>query len=787
MAAADAILVNDETTPSESKDFIRTVVENDNERGTYDGRVVTRFPPEPNGYLHIGHAKSISLNFGVAKEYGGVCHLRFDDTNPTTEDVEYVDSILEAIHWLGFDWGEHLYFASDYFEKLYQYAEQLIKDGKAYVDSSTGEEIRAYRGTVTEPGRNSPYRDRSLAENLDLFRRMRAGEFADGSHVLRAKIDMVAANMILRDPVLYRIRHAHHFRTGDGWCIYPLYDFAHPLSDAIEHITHSLCTLEFENNRAVYNWLVDNLGQPPQPRQYEFARMKLDYTVMSKRKLLQLVKEGQVSGWDDPRMPTLVAFRRRGVTPDAIRAFAERIGVAKVNSRIELELLEHIIRDDLNYRSPRIMAVLRPLKVVLTNYADDKVEWLQAAYWPRDIPKDETRKVPFARELFIERDDFSDVPPKGFRRLSPGQEVRLRYSYVIKCKDVIKDDEGNVVELHCTIDPDTLGANPKDRKVKGTIHWVSAQHSLPAEVRLYDRLFLKANPDDVEAGKTFKDYLNPNSLQTLSNARVEPSIVADPDDRRYQFERQGYFMRDRVDSRPERLVFNRIITLRDSWAKQSKPSQRSKESRAIREVEPNQETVIGTRSESRDRARADNPNLQAAYERYMADLDLGEQDADLLSGDQAIVAFFDDALSVDDNPRSVANWINNMLMGEIKDLPIDSLPFNGTAFGQLVALVDEGHISANIGKNVLSTMLSEGGDPDLIVEQKGLKQISDTNTLDPIIRQVISENPEKAAAYRSGKTGLLGFFMGQIMRTTGGKADPQLVREMLQDTLNDDL
>ncbi|GIV76830.1 MAG: glutamine--tRNA ligase [Litorilinea sp.] len=563
----------DEQTQSRAEplDFIRAIVEEDLRRGTYGGRVVTRFPPEPNGYLHIGHAKSICLNFGIAQEYGGVCHLRFDDTNPETEDMKYVEAIQRDVRWLGFDWGDKLFFASDYFEQLYDFAVQLIRAGKAYVDDLSEEEIREYRGTVNEPGRPSPYRDRSVEENLDLFARMRAGEFPDGARVLRAKIDMAHPNMKMRDPIMYRIRHARHYRRGNEWCIYPLYDWAHGQSDAIEGVTHSICTLEFENNRELYDWFLDNLGISPRPRQYEFARLNLDYTVMSKRKLLQLVEEGHVAGWDDPRMPTLAGMRRRGVTPEAIRTFCDRIGVARTNSRVDISLLEHCIRDDLNYRAPRVMCVLRPLKVVILNYPEDQVEELEASYWPHDVPKEGSRPVPFCRELYIEQDDFMEDPPKGFYRLAPGREVRLRYAYIIKCVDVVKDPEtGQVVELHCTYDPDTRGGStPDGRRVRGTIHWVSARHALPAEVRLYDRLFTVPNPDDAEEGKTFKDYLNPNSLRVLHGCRIEPSVANDPPDTRYQFERQGYFIADSVDSRPGALVFNRIVELRDTWARVS--------------------------------------------------------------------------------------------------------------------------------------------------------------------------------------------------------------------------
>ncbi len=552
-------------------DFIRTKVANDLKTGKYGGRVITRFPPEPNGYLHIGHAKSCCLNFGVALENeGGACHLRFDDTNPETEDIKYVESIQEDVRWLGFDWRDGLFHASDYFEQLYNFALKIIKDGKAYVDSLSEEEIREYRGTVTEPGKESPYRDRSVEENLDLFERMRAGEFADGEHVLRAKIDMASPNMLMRDPLLYRIRHASHYRRGGDWCIYPFYDFTHCLSDAIENITHSLCTLEFQNNRALYDWVLDSAGiEPPRPEQTEFARLDLDYTVLSKRKLIRLVEGDHVSGWDDPRMPTIAGMRRRGVTPEAIRAFCDMIGVDKVNSRVDIGKLEYAIRNDLNQKAPRVLAVLHPIKIVIENFPEGSTELLDAPYWPRDIAKEGSRQLPLSRVIYIERDDFMEDPPKKFFRLAPGREVRLRHSYIIKCVDVVKDAEtGAATELRCTYDPDTLSGPPADgRKVKGTIHWVSAEQALPAEVRLYDRLFLTPDPDDAPAGQVFTANLNPDSLVVLGDALIEPSVADDPPGTRYQFERQGYFISDPIDSKPGALVFNRTVTLRDSWAK----------------------------------------------------------------------------------------------------------------------------------------------------------------------------------------------------------------------------
>jgi glutaminyl-tRNA synthetase len=546
-----------------SLDFIRTIVVQDLKNNKNNGRVMTRFPPEPNGYLHIGHAKSICLNFGIAAEFHGLCNLRYDDTNPTKEEVEYVESIQEDVRWLGFDWEERLYHASDYFDQLYEYAVQLVRMGKAYVDSLSAEEIRAYRGTLTEPGQESPYRNRSVEENLDLFQRMRAGEFPDGTYVLRAKIDMASPNLNLRDPTLYRIRAVAHHRTGDKWCIYPMYDFTHALSDAIEGVTHSICTLEFEDHRPLYDWVLDVLQTPNHPQQIEFARLNLNYTVMSKRKLLQLVQEKYVSGWDDPRLPTLCGLRRRGYTPEAIRAFCDRIGVAKRDNVVDVALLEHTLREDLNRRAPRVMCVLRPLKLVLENYPEGKVEELEAVNNPED-PSAGTRKIPISREVFIEREDFMEDPPKKFFRLSPGKTVRLRYGYLVTCQSVVKDAGGNIAEIRCTYNPESLNPNAEGPKVKATLHWVSAAHSVGVEVRLYDRLFL--SPDPGGDGRDFKEDLNPNSLEILRSCRLERSLTDAAPGGRYQFERQGYFCVD-PDSAPGALVFNRTVSLRDAWAK----------------------------------------------------------------------------------------------------------------------------------------------------------------------------------------------------------------------------
>ena len=548
-----------------SKDFIRAIVAQDRETGKFDGVVHTRFPPEPNGYLHIGHAKSICLNFGIAQEFaGGLCNLRFDDTNPAKEDVEYVESIQEDVHWLGFDWQDRRFFASDYFEKLYEYAVLLIRKGKAYVDSLTADEIRSYRGTLTEPGKESPYRTRSVEENLDLFSRMRAGDCEEGAHVLRAKIDMASPNINMRDPTLYRIRRVPHHRTGSDWNIYPTYDFAHPLSDSLEGITHSLCTLEFEDHRPLYDWLLDECEVACHSQQIEFARLNLTHTVMSKRKLLELIEEGHVSGWDDPRLPTLMGLRRRGYPPEAIRRFCEHIGVAKRDSVVEVNLLEHFVRENLNASAQRVMAVLRPLRVVITNYPEGQVEEVQAVNNPED-PAMGSRAVPFSRILYVEREDFREDPPKKYFRLAPGQEVRLRYAYIIRCEDVIKDEQGEVVEVRCTYDPETRsGSGQPGRKVKGTIHWVSEPHALEAEVRLFDHLFSDPNPE--QDGRDYRTVLNPNSVERLQGCQVEPALKDSTVGQRFQFERQGYFCVD-PDSTGQRLVFNRTVALRDSWSK----------------------------------------------------------------------------------------------------------------------------------------------------------------------------------------------------------------------------
>jgi glutaminyl-tRNA synthetase len=779
-------------------DFIRAKIADDITTGKFGGRVVTRFPPEPNGYLHIGHAKSICLNFGIAQEYPGArCHLRFDDTNPETEDILYVESIIGDVKWLGFDFGEHLYFASDYFEQFYDFAESLIRDGKAYVDSLNEDEIRAYRGTISEPGRPSPYRDRSIAENLDLLRRMRAGEFPDGAHVLRAKADMASRNMLMRDPLLYRIRHAEHYRRGSDWCIYPLYDYAHPLEDAIECVTHSLCTLEFENNRELYDWVVENTkeskvesrkskveagGGSCRPEQTEFARLELDYTVMSKRKLLELVKSGLVSGWDDPRMPTIAGLRRRGVTPESIRAFCDMIGVAKANSRVDIAKLEYAIRDDLNRRVPRVMCVVRPLRVVVENYPENETEWIDAPYYPRDVPLEGSRPLPFSRVLYIDRDDFSEDPPKGWFRLAPGREVRLRYAYLIRCTGVVKDESGKVVEVRCTYDPESRGgAAPDGRVVKGTLHWLSAAQSLPAEVRLYDRLFTVADPEAEE--RDFRAFLNPESLVVVRDARIEPGVQNDPAGTRYQFERVGYFCSDVGNSAPGHLVFNRTVGLRDTWARVAGEAEDL--GRPTRETATARATArVGGDGASRPEAPARSPSLEQKRRKYIEELGLGEEEADILTRDEEMATLFEAAIAAHPNARGIANWIVNELPRERGDRALSELPFGGQEVAALVTLVDDGTLSGTSAREVLAEMAASGGDPRAIVERRGLRQINDEPALARVIDELLASNPEKVQQYRDGRTGLLGFFIGQAMGRTGGRANPELLKRLLADRLS---
>ncbi len=784
------------------RNFIRAIIAADVEAGKHGGAVVTRFPPEPNGFLHIGHAKAICLSFGAAAEHGGVTHLRFDDTNPETENELYVRSIQEDVRWLGFDWGDHLYFASDYFERLYEYAVELIEAGLAYVDSASEEEIREYRGTVTEPGRPTTYRERSVAENLDLFRRMREGDFEDGAHVLRAKIDLASSNMLMRDPVLYRIRHADHYRTGGDWCIYPLYDFTHCLSDSIEGITHSLCTLEFDNNRELYDWILDHLEVPqPQPRQYEFARLNVEYTLLSKRNLLRLVEEERVEGWDDPRMPTVAGMRRRGIPASALRAFCDMIGVAKTENRVDFAKLEYAIRDELNPIAPRVMCVLRPLKLVVDNFPEGKLEELEAPYFPEDVGKEGSRLVPFTRELLIERDDFEEDPPKGFRRLVPGGEVRLRYGYVVRCADVVKDENGVVTEVHCTYDPETKGGStPDGRKVKGTIHWVSASHSLPTEVRLYDRLFSVPDPEKGGAAEDFTVHLNPDSLTVLTDSRIEPSIKADPADTTYQFERTGYFVHDGVDSRPDHLVFNRTVTLRDSWAKARKAAEsgaagggaaesgavEARPSKTAREPIGGKGSGSGSSPGSRPpvgRPRPEDPAAALRYDGLREAHRLATNEASVLAQDAGLFQLFTEALEYTVDHSGLAKWIVNEVPRVLEDRPIDTLPFGGLELARLLELVSTGEVSGRTARDVLVVLAEEGGNPDAVIEARGWRRISDTSTLQPMIARLIEANPAQAQSYRDGKTGLMGFFVGLVMKETDGAADPEVTQNLLREAL----
>jgi len=753
--------------------FIQAIIDEDLRSGKPGGKVVTRFPPEPNGYLHIGHAKSICLNFGLARDFGGQCHLRFDDTNPTTEDIEYVEAIQRDIRWLGFDWKPHLYHASDYFDTFYKVAEDFVERGLAYVDSLDEEAIREYRGTVTQAGKPSPYRDRKVSENLDLLRRMKAGEFAEGAHVLRAKIDLASPNMKMRDPLLYRIRHAPHYRTGDRWVIYPLYDFAHPLSDAIEGITHSICTLEFENNRELYDWVIEHANLPAEPHQYEFARLNLNFTVMSKRKLLQLVNEGHVSGWDDPRMLTVAGMRRRGYTPSALRDFCERIGVAKANSTVDMAQLEFSVRNDLNTKVPRVMAVLEPLKVVLNNFAEGEVEMLDGAFYPHDVPLEGSRKIPLTREIYIERSDFMENPPKGFFRLSPGGEVRLRHGYVIRCVDVVKHPvSGSIEAVHCELDLATLGKNPTDRKVKGTIHWVSASHGVPCEIRLYDRLFLDEKPGS--DGQDFKKSLNPDSLKVLRGV-VEPSIRDDEPGTSYQFERTGYFCSDRVDSKPDGLVFNRTVPLRDSWSKQTRRNENPPAKPAVKNVkkgEPQKPKVKAWREAELSKIEA-----------YIGQWEIAREVAETLVTEPEVADYLEKVAPHANSKRDLANWVVNEWLPHLKTWRETPLVFTPEALASLVNMISADRISATTAKAVFDLLNQEGGDPEAIVEAKGWEKVSDDSALRQWVDKVLAENEDAVARFKAGNTKLMGFFVGQIMKATGGKADAKRLNQILRETL----
>ncbi len=774
--------------------FLSDIVEADLRAGRNGGRVVTRFPPEPNGFLHIGHAKSILLNFGLAQAFRGRTHLRFDDTNPVTEETEYVEAIQADVRWLGCEWGEHLYYASDFFSRMYECAERLVREGKAYVDEQTQDEIRERRGSFERPGVNSPFRDRPPAESLEVLRRMRSGELPDGAAVLRARIDMKHPNVLMRDPLLYRIRHASHHRTGDAWCIYPMYDFAHPLEDAFEGVTHSICTLEFESNRELYDWVLDNLGPwDPRPRQYEFARLALGYTVLSKRKLLQLVNEQRVSGWDDPRMPTIAGMRRRGVTPEALRDFAELIGVAKNNSLVDIGKLEFAIRGDLEQRTPRALAVLNPLPLVVESWPADRIEELEVPWWPTEPSRGGSRKVPFGRELLIEREDFAEEPPAGWKRLAPGREVRLAGGYVVRCEGVVRDAAGAITAVRCTHDPASLGDGER-RRVAGTIHWVHATRSATADVRLFDRLFAVPQPD---AEPDFLAALNPGSLVVAEGARVEPALAEAAPGTRWQFLRQGYFFVDPVDSRPGAPAFNRTISLKDTWARQGTvrgagrgqvPAGGSKGAPgAARTGEAGERRAEGVarkgRAELRAEARAASPELATRYARYTGPLGLPEADADLLSGDGSLAAFFDAALAVHPNARSVARWLLNELTGAARDRDVGSLPLTPAGFGRLVALVDAGRLTPAAGKALLSDLVEQGGDPEARMKVLGLEKVDDRGAVEAAVARALEARRAEADRYRAGEKKLFGVLVGAAMRETGGAADAALVRKVLEEKL----
>ncbi len=758
--------------------FLTDIIEADLKAGKNGGKVVTRFPPEPNGFLHIGHSKSILLNFGLAKQFGGRAHLRFDDTNPTTEDTQYVESIQEDARWLGADWGKHLFYASDYFERMYECAVRLIQDGKAFVDSQPVEAIREQRGSFEKPGTNSPHRNRSVQENLELFRRMKAGELPDGSCVLRAKIDMAHPNVLMRDPLLYRIRHAHHHRTGDKWCIYPMYDYAHPLEDAFEGITHSICTLEFESNRELYDWVLDNLGPwDPRPRQYEFARLALGYTVMSKRKLLQLVTEKRVSGWDDPRMPTIAGMRRRGVTPESLHEFAQLIGVAKHNSLVDIGKLEFAIRKDLEGRAPRAHGVLNPLKVTLTNWPKGKVETLNLPWWPGEPERGGSRPVPFGGTLYIEQEDFSESPPKDWRRLAPGLEVRLVGAYVIRCDEVVKGKGGEVTELRCSYDESSKGGDTSDkRKVNGTLHWVDAASSVPVEVRLYDRLFKVEQPD---GEGDFLQHLNPDSLQTPKGARVEPALSLAKAGERFQFLRLGYFFVDPKDSKPNAPVFNRVIGLKDTWTKPAaKPEERRPEKKPEASTAPKK-----ARSEQRDKIRSETPALAERYARYQKEHGLAADEADPLTGELALASYFDAAVSAGGSAKTSAKWLLNELLGLAQERDLATLPLTGAGFGKFVALVDAGRVTSSAGKTLLAHLLRDGGDPEHALKQLGLEKVSDTGAIDSAVAKVLTSQAAEVQRYRAGEKKLFGVLLGAVMRETQGAADAAAVRKALTDKL----
>jgi len=748
---------------NESKNFLRTIVEDDLKSKKYK-KIITRFPPEPNGFPHIGHAKSIVINFGIAKDYNGHCNLRMDDTNPTKEDTKYVDALKDAVEWLGYDFDNTVRFTSDYFPKIYDYAIKLIKIGKAYVDSLNDEEIRQYRGTVTQAGKRSKFANRTIKENLDLFEKMKNGEFKDGEHILRAKIDMGAANMKMRDPLLYRIRNVEHFRTANKWAVYPMYDFAHCLSDYIEGVTHSICTLEFENNRDIYNWVLDTLElKPPRPYQYEFARLGINYTVMSKRKLLELVEKGAVDGWDDPRLPTIAGYKRKGYTPESIINFCDSVGVAKANSIVDVSQLEFCIRDDLNKKVPRVLCVLDPLKVTIVNY--DGYEQIEASYYPHDVPKNGLRKLPFSNELYIERNDFMENPPKGYFRLTPTQSVRLRHGYIITFKELIKDSSDNITEIKVEYHADSKsGSDTSGIKVKSAIQWVSAKEAKKVELRIYDRLFSCEAPQGIED-------INPDSLKIIKNALIEPAVITNKIDKRFQFEREGYFYADPIDYSDEKPVFNKIVGLKDSWNKKQKVT-KTKPKPQIKKVQ-----VAGE-------AEAMNEVQLKLFDKYKNKFRLNSEIANILARDEYLSNFYSKALDTLNNPVSLANIISNDVCRVLKEKGSNQIKFTPAQISKLVEMVDNEIISSKIAKQVFDIMVNTGENPSKIVEDKQLVQISDPSIISSIIDDIITKNPENVSKFKSGNTKLLGFFVGQVLKETQGKANPKVVNSLVIKMLN---
>ncbi|TVQ89241.1 MAG: glutamine--tRNA ligase/YqeY domain fusion protein [Deltaproteobacteria bacterium] len=753
---------------SESSNFLAEQIQADLEQGTYGGRVVTRFPPEPNGFLHIGHAKAIVVDFGLAQRFGGRCHLRFDDTNPVGEDTLYVESIQRDVRWLGYEWGEHLYYASDYFPKLFAFAERLIREGRAYVCSLSLDQIRETRGTVTEPGTPSPDRDRPVQDSLRLLREMREGKHAEGAYTVRAKIDMAHPNMKMRDPLMYRIRHAHHHRTGDSWHIYPMYDFAHGLSDAIEGITHSFCTLEFENNRALYDWFVEAIFEPPVPHQYEMARLNLSYVVLSKRKLITLVREGHVWGWDDPRMPTLAGLRRRGVPPEAVVAFVEQVGVSRADSLVDVALLDHTVRDYLNTRAPRRMGVLDPLPVTLTNIPEGEGRRIELDEWPHDIPRQGSRAVPLTRHLVIEREDFAVDPPKGFKRLTPGGRVRLRGAGLFTCEEVLTDQAGQITGLRGRLDPE--GA--PGPKVAGTIHWSSATAGVEARVLLVDRLFTLERPDDHPDGALA--VLNPDSL-VERRAVIEPALAQAPAGTRVQLERLGYFIVDEAAQSDQPPTLIRIVPLKDSWAAKASPAEPAP---PPAKKDPGRKRVRKSASEALQELIEVRPEIADRLDRLEAD-GLSEEDAAVIGTDDGLFELYAQAVAQGADQVAVVNWIVNDLRAVTKERPLETLSLTGAALAELIALVTQGEITTAVARKVFARVIEGEGSPIQIVDRQGLRPIRDPARIEAWAAEVVQANPDKVQAYRQGRTNLRGFFVGQVMRASRGKADPAMVNRVL--------